>query len=608
MFVKILKLSLKYKVSVFFGILFSGLYVITHSAALWTVASLLGTVFENADSSTVESLQIGGSINDQLKNLVLKFIDADSPMERLTRLTLLITILFFLKNLFAYLKGISFAVMELSLIHDMRVRLYAAITRQTMSFLDNHKRGEFISIIVNDVLALRRSVKVMFTNMLTEPLNVLAIVILLFIISWKFTLYVFIMFPVSAFIFWIVGASMRRKGRRSFRQMAVITDFLHQMFDGIRLIKAVGKEEKEINNFSGKSRHYSNLQLGQQKLAIMSPAVGEMVGVITGSILFIVGGKMVLVDGLMDSEDFLRYIILLFSAFHPIKLITSVNVSLQNGFAAGERVFGLLEFPVQRLENKSSSVLNKFKEQIRFENIRFKYEKEENNWVLDDVSFAIKKGQTVALVGASGSGKSTLADLLLRFYLPDQGTVSIDGKNIQDIKSESLRKMIGVVSQDVFLLNNSIKLNIAYGDENASDDKIYKAAEIANARDFIEQFEKGWDTVVGDRGVKLSGGQKQRLSIARAVLQDQEILILDEATSSLDNESERLVQESLNLLMEGRTSLIIAHRLSTIRNADKIFVLNKGKIIDSGTHEELLAESAYYQNLYQQQNDSSLES
>ncbi|MCK5520344.1 MAG: ATP-binding cassette domain-containing protein, partial [Candidatus Marinimicrobia bacterium] len=281
---------------------------------------------------------------------------------------------------------------------------------------------------------------------------------------------------------------------------------------------------------------------------------------------------------------------------------------LQNGFAAGERVFGLLEFPVQRLENKSSSVLNKFKEQIRFENIRFKYEKEENNWVLDDVSFAIKKGQTVALVGASGSGKSTLADLLLRFYLPDQGTVSIDGKNIQDIKSESLRKMIGVVSQDVFLLNNSIKLNIAYGDENASDDKIYKAAEIANARDFIEQFEKGWDTVVGDRGVKLSGGQKQRLSIARAVLQDQEILILDEATSSLDNESERLVQESLNLLMEGRTSLIIAHRLSTIRNADKIFVLNKGKIIDSGTHEELLAESAYYQNLYQQQNDSSLES
>ncbi len=560
------------------------------------------TVFQPDKASHVPAA--AASVNDQLKLWIGHFVTAATPLQKLSRLTVLIISLFLMKNIFAYLKDIAFATMELRLIHDMRTRLYAHITRQTMSFLDNHKRGEFISIIVNDVLALRRAVNVTFTNMLIEPLNVLAIVVLLFIISWKFTLYIFIMFPVSAVIFWIVGASMRRKGRRSFKQMARITDFLHQMLDGIRLVKALGKEETEISNFSEKSDRYRDLQLRQQRLSVMSPSVSEMIGVITGSILFLLGGKMVIIDHIMTAEDFLRYIILLFSAFQPIKRITSINMSLQNGFAAGERIFGLLEIVPEQLERPRAGDLSDFSDRISFENIRFRYEKDDTQWVLDDVSFEIHKGEKVALVGASGSGKSTLADLLLRFYLPDEGQVRIDGRDIQDIRAGSLRKMIGVVSQDVFLLNDSVRNNIRYGDSEADDDRVLRAAEIANAREFIENFESDWETIVGDRGVKLSGGQKQRISIARAVLQDQSILILDEATSSLDNESERMVQDSLNTLMSGKTSLVIAHRLSTIQNADRILVLNKGKIICSGSHAYLMGNCPYYENLYQQQMQS----
>jgi len=637
LFLKIIKLSARYRLTITAGLFFSLLFVLTNSAALWTVASLMDTVFQSGDAvtaaadptlSAVETLPSEGTdhvaaapdsavavkaselptgrsrtadLNEKLKRAVSRYVMAESPLEKLTRLTLIIITLFFLKNLFHYLKGVAFASMELRLIHDLRTQLYAHITRQSMRFLDNRKRGEFISIIINDVLALRRAVNVAYTNMVTEPLSILAIVILLFIISWQFTLYIFIMFPVSALIFWVVGASMRRKGRRSFAQMARITDFLHQMFDGIRLIKALGKEESEIGNFQDKSNRYRDLQFRQTQLSVMSPALSEMIGVITGSVLFLIGGKMVLVDAAMDGEDFLRYIILLFSAFQPIKRITSINVNLQNGFAAGERIFGLLDMPIEDLEHPGAVDVKGLREGLRYENIRFRYEKDEAAWVLNDVSFEIRKGENVALVGASGSGKSTLGDLLLRFYLPDEGRISIDGRDIQDIRADSLRQLIGVVSQDVFLLNDTIRANILYGRPDASEQELRKAASNANALEFIESFEHGWDTVVGDRGVKLSGGQKQRISIARALLQDQDILILDEATSALDNESERMVQESLNTLMEGKTSLIIAHRLSTIQNADRILVLYKGRIICSGSHLRLMEDCPYYETLYQQQ-------
>jgi subfamily B ATP-binding cassette protein MsbA len=472
-----------------------------------------------------------------------------------------------------------------------------------MSYYDNHKQGDFMSIIMNDVLIFRQAIKAIFDKMVTEPANIIITVFLLFIISWKFTIYVLLMFPISIFIFWIVGSSIRRKGRRTLRQMGVITSFLQQMLGAFRLIKSYHKESDEIQNFKTQNRKFLKIQMRQLRLTAINSPLSEMVGVVTGALLFMIGGKMVLTGSTMDSEDFLRYIILLFSILSPVKNLTSVNDSIQNGLAAAERIFNVLETPIENLESPHAVEKKDFEKEIEFRNVSFRYESHD---VLKNINLVIPKGKSYALVGASGSGKSTLADLLCRFYVPREGQILIDGIDIRDIKAESLYKLIGTVSQDVQMLNETIRDNLTYGSEGTDEASIERAVEIANA-EFIHDLEQGWDTIAGDQGVRLSGGQKQRIAIARAVLRNPPILILDEATSSLDTESERLVQNSLNRLMKGRTSLIIAHRLSTILDADQIVVLKKGQIVCQGTHTELLQTCPDYKKLYKQQIRNDLE-
>ena len=597
MFKKLIKTAGQYWHLSFSGLFFSLLYAVTNTASMWVIASLIQTIFnpEEAVSQDVTSVQTG--INDQLKLLVRRLIIGTDPVDALTRLSLLIIGIFLLKNIFLIVKKILLGRMELRIIVDTRNNLYSHITKQTMSYYDNHKQGDFLSVIMNDVLIFRQAIKVIFDKMVTEPANIITTVILLFLISWKFTLYVMIMFPISVFIFWIVGSSIRRKGRRTLKQMSVITTFLQQMLGSFRLVKSYNKEEDEINNFRDRNRKFFRIQLRQLRLTALNSPLSEMVGVITGALLFMIGGKMVITGSSMDSEDFIRYIILLFSILSPIKNLTSVNDNIQNGLAAAERIFNVLETPIENLESPHAVDKEHFDQEIEFRNITFRYDTKD---VLKNINLKIPKGKSYALVGSSGSGKSTLADLLCRFYLPNEGEILIDGIDIRNIKSESLYKLIGTVSQDVQMLNETIRTNLMYGSENNDDESVNRAVEIANAG-FIHDLEDGWETIVGDQGVRLSGGQKQRIAIARAVLRNPSILILDEATSSLDTESEKLVQDSLNKLMKGRTSLIIAHRLSTILDADQIVVLKNGEIVCQGTHDDLLKTCPVYKKLYKQQ-------
>ena len=597
MFKKLLKTAIHYLGYVIPGLFFSLFYSLASVSSIWIISSLIQTIFVPQKITSPDPLTIN-NLNSYLKYTIRNFISESSPIDALQKLTFLIVILFLLKSIFFYLKKITFGKMELMIINDTRNKLYAHITKQSMDFFDKRSRGEFMSIIMNDVTKYRIAITSIFNNLLTESLTVLFVVYALFDISLKFSLYMFIMFPITGLLFWIVGASIRRKGHRSLKQMSVITTFLQQMLNAVRLVKSFNKVSHEIKNFKKNNRKFFRVQFRKIKLSALSSPLSEMIGVITGIALFLIGGRMVLQGTGMDSEDFLRYIFLLFYVLQPIKKLTGVNEKIQTGLSAADRIFYILNMPIKQMELPNAKKVYAFKNNIKFKNVYFRYETQH---VLKNINFTIPKGKTYALVGASGSGKSTIADLLARFYLQEKGEISIDGINIQSIQANSLHKLIGIVSQDVQLLNDTVFYNIAYGDPGASVEEIKKAADIANASGFIENLENGWDTIVGDQGVRLSGGQKQRVSIARTLLLNPSILILDEATSSLDTESEKIVQTSINKLMKGRTSLVIAHRLSTILNADNIIVLEDGQIVCQGTHEELLETCPIYENLYFQQ-------
>ncbi|MEA3499868.1 MAG: ABC transporter ATP-binding protein [Candidatus Marinimicrobia bacterium] len=597
MFKKLLKTAFHYLRYVIPGLIFSLFYSLASVSSIWIISSLIQTIFVPQKITSPDPLTIN-NLNSYLKYTVRNFISEVSPIDALQRLTFLIVILFLLKSIFFFLKKITFGKMELLIINDTRNKLYAHITKQPMDFFDRRSRGEFMSIIMNDVTKYRIAITTIFNKLLTESLTVIFILYALFDISLKFSLYMFIMFPITGLLFWVVGASIRRKGRRSLKQIGVITSFLQQMLNAVRLVKSFNRVSDEIKNFRKNNRKFFSVQFRKIKLSALSSPLSEMIGVITGIVIFTIGGRMVIQGTGMDSEDFLRYIFLLFYVLQPIKKLTKVNEQIQTGLSAADRIFHILNTPIKEMELPNAKKIYVFKNNITFKNVYFRYETQH---VLKNINFTIPKGKTYALVGASGSGKSTIADLLARFYLQERGTISIDGTDLQSIQADSLHKLIGIVSQDVQLLNDTIFYNIAYGDPGASIEEIKNAAEIANASEFIENLENGWDTIIGDQGIKLSGGQKQRISIARTLLLNPSILILDEATSSLDTESEKIVQTSINKLMKGRTSLVIAHRLSTILNADNIIVLEDGEIICQDTHEELLENCPKYENLYFQQ-------
>ena len=591
---------------IFISSLAAIVFVFLNTASIWLTASLINNILSDFDKIVQAQAEWAGktglTLNEKLKYWTNVLILRETPLESLKVLCLSILTVFFIKNIFLYIKNILLRIVELKLVKEIRDRLYKHIQTLSLGYFNRQHTGSITSIVMNDVEQLQIALAVVFQRLFVEPINILTFVALLFIISWKLALIAIIIIPLAGIAILSIGRSIRRKSRRTQAKIAEIMQILTETLTSIRIVKAFVNEKEEIKNFTRESKHYFKLLLKRARLDLIAGPTTETFGVIIGVVLLWYGGMEVLAQKGVSAEDFIRFILILFSILGPIKQLSNVNLKIQIGAASAERIFGLLDTPPEIVEDPDPVELDVFNNAIEFDQIHFEYSDADER-VLDGLTFTIKQGEVVALVGPSGSGKSTIADLIPRFFDVSKGALRIDGNNVRKISFSSLRGSMGIVTQEVILFNDTIRKNIAYGQSDVTEEAIQKAAKAANALEFIEQTPDGFDTLIGERGVNLSGGQKQRLAIARALLKNPPILILDEATSALDTESEKMVQKAIEVLMKDRTVLVIAHRLSTVQNADKIVVLDKGKILEVGSHNELYEKGGLYRRLYDIQFD-----
>tara|TARA_B110000438_G_scaffold303753_1_gene367009 strand:- start:547 stop:2382 length:1836 start_codon:yes stop_codon:yes gene_type:complete len=576
-------------------------YVALNGISVWLTASLINNILSDFDKLILDQSNLKTSpalsLNEKINFFTNELILRDTAKETLQMLCLSILIIFIFKNVFLYLKNLCLIVVQYRLITELRNKLYVHFHSLSLSFFNNQKSGELTSIIVNDVANMRQALTVGFQRMFVEPINILAFTTLLFIISWQLALLAIIIIPLAGFVIVKISRSIRRKSRRTAVKIAGITNIITETLASIRVVKAFAMEDYEINRFTKETDNYYNLMFRRSRLRSIAPPITEILGVIIGVALLWIGGSEVLTDRGITSEDFIRFILIMFSALQPIRSLSNVFAEVQIGAASAERVFHIIDTRPTIIDRENSIKEIILKNDISFKNVSFKYDDGESE-VLQDINFSIDKGSVFALVGASGSGKSTIADLIPRFFEPTKGKIKLDNIDIKDVKIKSLRELMGIVTQETILFNDTISGNIAYGQNEIKLSKILEAAEVANAKEFIDALPQGFNTIIGEKGVRLSGGQRQRIAIARALLKDPPILILDEATSSLDTESEKNVQQAIDNLMKDRTVLVIAHRLSTIVNADRIIVLENGKIVESGAHADLLEKDGIYKNLY----------
>ena len=582
------------------------IFVLLNSASIWLMASFINNVLTDFDKIVQSQLEWASkntlTTNEKLKYWTNLIILRDTPTESLKILCYAILSIFFIKNIFLYIKNLLLRIVELKLVRDVRDHLYKHIQTLSLGYFHKRHTGSITSIVMNDVEQLQVALGVVFQRLFVEPINILTFVTLLFIISWKLAIIAIIIIPLAGIAIIGIGRSIRRKSRRTQQKIAEIMQILTETLSSIRIVKAFVNEKDEIKKFTRESSNYFKLLLKRARLDLISGPITESFGVIIGVVLLWYGGTEVLMDRGLVPEDFIRFILILFSILGPIKQLSNVNLKIQAGAASAERIFGLLDTPSEIVEDPNPIDLGIFNKSISFNKVHFEYN-EDNDQVLDQVSFTINKGEVVAMVGPSGAGKSTIADLIPRFFDVSSGVIEIDENDIKKLSLASLRSNMGIVTQEVILFNDTIKNNIAYAQSDVSDDAIYAAAKAANALEFIEKTPNGFDTLIGERGAKLSGGQKQRLAISRALLKNPPILILDEATSALDTESEKKVQKAIEALMKDRTTLVIAHRLSTVQNADKIIVIDRGKVIETGTHQKLYDQNGVYRKLYDIQFD-----
>lgn len=585
------------------GLLSSLLFVMFNSASVWLTASFVNVIFPEKYQETVQEQTAGNGIqekidlNTRIKNYSNKLLIRDNPYDSLKALCFIIVFTFFMKNVFFYLKNISFGYVQLKLIMNIRNQLYEHLHNLSLSYFHRKKGGELMSIILNDVGVMRRAFTVSFDKLIVEPINIMAFITMMFIISWQLSLLAVIILPVTMFMIAKIGQSIRRKSVRTSRKIAGITAILNETISGIRVVKAFAMEAFEKRRFFRETRNYFRLTFRRRRLRAISTPVNETFSVLVGVVLLWLGGNQVLSGSGIEAEDFIRFIILLFAIMTPIRSLNMVNVDLQEGIASATRVFSILDEKPDITEKPDAIKLKGFNSVIRYQNVSFQYDRQDGD-VLQNINLELKKGEIVAIVGHSGAGKSTLVDLLPRFYDVQSGSITIDGVDIRDVTLASLRSLMGIVTQQTILFNDTIFNNIAYGMSEADPETVITAAKAANAHEFIVEFPDKYETVIGDQGSRLSGGQAQRIAIARALLKNPPILILDEATSSLDTESEQKVQSAIDRLMQDRTVFVIAHRLATIQSANKIIVLDKGRIAEQGTHRELLSRNGIYRYLY----------
>lgn len=601
-FYKILRFGLPYKKFAFLNIFFNVLYAIFSALAYVAMIPMMQILFGTIPKTNIAPTYTGiGEIKDYVAGFLnyklTEYMEQESDIAIMFVISMIIS-LFFLKNIFNYLAMFFITFLRNGVLLDLRNELYKKTTTLPLFFLSEKKKGDLMARISSDVLELQHSFLSILELIIRDPLTIIFSLFVMFSFSIKLTLFVLIFIPISGGIISQIGKSLKRKSDRVLKEQAEFLSLLEETLGGIKIIRAFNAQNAFVNNFRNSTLrffNFSNKLLNRQNLA--SP-LSEFLGIVVISVLLWYGGKMVLIDETLSGAVFLSYLGLAYNILTPAKGISKAYYSVRKGDAAAMRILEILEAKDDMEDDPNSVDIKNLEKKIRFNNVSFSYDQSK---VLDNFSLEIKKGKTVALVGPSGSGKTTVANLLNRFYDIDKGNLTLDGIPINLVKKKSLYRLTGVVTQDSILFNDSVRNNIALGNPEASLEEIKYAAKVANANEFIEKLAQGYDSIIGEGGNKLSGGQKQRLSIARAILKDPDILILDEATSALDTGSEKLVQEALENLMKNRTSLVIAHRLSTIQKADLIVFLQQGKIIEIGTHKELIAQKSAYRKLVELQ-------
>lgn len=598
-FKKIVPFALAYKKNVILNITFNIFYALFSTLGMVTLIPTLDVLFQKTEKVTVkpEFTEISKikEFGEQFLNYyITKLSDENGKQFALLFVISIVISTFFLKNVFNYLASRQITNLRNGVLRDLRKKMYEKIIHLPIPYYSDARKGDVMTRMLGDVAEVQNSFFQILELIVREPLTILFSIITMFMISAKLTLFVFIFIPISGLIISRIGKSLKSKSIRAQQEVGYFISIVDETLAGQKVIKGFTAEKIFTEKFNASiNRLYKLFNSITNKNNLASP-MSEFLGIVTIATLLWFGGRMVLVEQTLSSTAFIGYIALAYTILTPAKAISKASYQVKTGLAAAERVFELLE-QENTITNKPDAFTKEtFDNKIALTNINFRYEQEN---VLKNFSLEIPKGKTVALVGQSGSGKSTIANLLTRFYDVQEGSVSLDGIDVKDMDMHSLRKLMGLVTQDSILFNDTIKNNILLGKPNATDEEIIEALKIANAYEFVKDLPNGIETNIGDSGNKLSGGQKQRLSIARAVLKNPPIMILDEATSALDTESERLVQQALENMMQNRTSVVIAHRLSTIQKADKIVVMQKGEIVEQGTHEELLSKNGTYSKL-----------
>lgn len=581
------------------SVILSIIIILLNGMALWFVGTAPKVLFDPNAAMPVKPPFSLANLNVYLTywtHKILQFRKAGNPF---TIVCFLIVVVYTVKNILFYIYKLLVKVLNLNIVRDMRNLLYRYVLMLPVSYYDKNKSGKIVSHIVNDITQINKSLTDTLSRSIMEPLYLIFFIGVLFVINIKLTLIVFLMYPGLCYIIVKIGKIVKRRSRRMLENFSGMISVLTETIHGVRAVKMFNMNTFESEKFERENKKFIKSSFRSEKMKAILIPLTETVAMYVTAILLWYGGREALSGSEhFTPEDFVRFLVFLFSSYQPLKKIGTINNTIQVGIAAAERVFTVLRIPVEELHvTPDKREIPKFENEINFDHVWFKYTGT-RDFVLEDVNFRVKKGEVIAIVGSSGAGKTTILDLLPRFYDISKGVIRIDGMDINNINLVDLRDLFGIVSQETILFNESVLNNIMYGSSHATEEEVFEAATAANAMEFIEKLPEGFDTIIGERGVMLSGGQRQRLAIARALLRNPQILIFDEATSALDTESERLVQSAIDNLIQNRTTFVVAHRLSTIQHADEIIVLEDGRIIEQGSHEELMELNKRYKYFY----------
>ncbi len=554
---------------------------------------------KGAESADTLKLPFSDALQGIKKGL-FDYVFGVSQIDALVKICAIIVVAFFLKNLFGYLQSFMMNYAEEGVVKDIRNSLYRHLHDLPLAYFTNERTGELISRITNDVSIINGGISAFFVTLVREPLLIIVFLGLAIALSWKLTLISILVFPFSLSIIGWIAVRLHKERMVSQERLADITSVLQETISGVKVVKAFGMEEFENKKFTRQTgRYFASLIKITRIRDLASPAT-ELLSIAAGAVIIWFGGKEILIEHTLSASQFLYFLFIIFQVMPPIKELTNVNNRVQEASAAGKRIFEILDTKPSISSKTNAQKLSQFSSSIEFKNVCFSYNGQDQ--VLNSINLKFNKGEVDAIVGPSGSGKTTLVDLIPRFYDPTSGTIMFDGMDLRELEVKSLREKIGIVTQDTILFNDIVRNNIAYGLDNCPLESIVAAAKAANAHDFIMAMPQQYDSTIGERGVKLSGGERQRISLARAILKNPPLLILDEATSALDTESEILVQQAIDRLMSGRTSIVIAHRLSTVQHADRIIVLDHGSVVEVGTHATLINNpNGLYRKLYELQ-------